>query len=35
MEIARCAGTQFDPRCVAAFVTIPDRELELLRQQAA
>jgi putative nucleotidyltransferase with HDIG domain len=32
-EIARCAGTQFDPRCVEAFVRIPDEELEALRQQ--
>jgi putative nucleotidyltransferase with HDIG domain len=32
-EIARCAGTQFDPRCVEAFVCIPDEELEGLRQQ--
>ena len=32
-EIARCAGTQFDPRCVEAFVRIADEELEALRQQ--
>ena len=32
-EIARCASTQFDPRCVEAFVRIPDEELEALRQQ--
>ena len=32
-EIARCASTQFDPRCVEAFVRIPDVELEALRQQ--
>jgi putative nucleotidyltransferase with HDIG domain len=34
-EIARCAGTQFDPRCVEAFVRIPDEELEGLRQLEA
>jgi HD-GYP domain-containing protein (c-di-GMP phosphodiesterase class II) len=32
MEIARCSGTQFDPQCVAAFVLIPDDELEALRR---
>jgi putative nucleotidyltransferase with HDIG domain len=31
-EISRCAATQFDPRCVEAFVRIPDDELETLRQ---
>src|SRR5919204_280124 len=31
-EISRCAATQFDPRCVEAFVRIPDEELEALRQ---
>ncbi|HYS10416.1 MAG TPA: HD domain-containing phosphohydrolase [Myxococcales bacterium] len=34
-EIARCAGTQFDPRCVQAFADIPDEELEMLRQEHA
>jgi HD-GYP domain-containing protein (c-di-GMP phosphodiesterase class II) len=23
-EIARCAGTQFDPRCIAAFLSIDE-----------
>jgi HD-GYP domain-containing protein (c-di-GMP phosphodiesterase class II) len=32
-EIARCGGTQFDPRCVEAFAQIPDDELQALRQQ--
>jgi HD-GYP domain-containing protein (c-di-GMP phosphodiesterase class II) len=30
-EIARCAGTQFDPKCAAAFDTISDEELQALR----
>jgi HD-GYP domain-containing protein (c-di-GMP phosphodiesterase class II) len=30
-EIARCAGTQFDPRCVEAFLTLTDEELAELR----
>jgi putative nucleotidyltransferase with HDIG domain len=31
-EIARCAGTQFDPRCAEAFLSIPGEELlELAR----
>ena len=30
-EIARCAGTQFDPKCAAAFATIADEELQALR----
>jgi response regulator RpfG family c-di-GMP phosphodiesterase len=29
-EMARCSGTQFDPICVAAFLTITDLELEEL-----
>jgi putative nucleotidyltransferase with HDIG domain len=32
-EIARCGGTQFDPRCVEAFLALPDEELQLLRDQ--
>jgi putative nucleotidyltransferase with HDIG domain len=35
MEIARCGGTQFDPRCVTAFTQIPDEELEALRREHA
>jgi HD-GYP domain-containing protein (c-di-GMP phosphodiesterase class II) len=35
MEISRCGGTQFDPRCVQAFADIPDDELEALRQEHA
>jgi putative nucleotidyltransferase with HDIG domain len=31
LEIARCGGTQFDPRCAQAFVSIPDEELQALR----
>jgi response regulator RpfG family c-di-GMP phosphodiesterase len=31
-EIARCAGTQFDPRCVEAFLAVPEEQLVLLRQ---
>ena len=30
-EIARCAGTQFDPRCTEAFATLSDEELQALR----
>lgn len=30
-EIARCAGTQFDPRCAEAFRGISDVELQALR----
>jgi len=29
-EIKRCSGTQFDPRCVEAFLSITPTELELL-----
>ncbi len=36
LEIARCAGTQFDPMCVEAFTQIADDELAALRcDQAA
>ena len=35
LEISRCSGTQFDPRCVQAFADIPDDELEALRQEHA
>jgi HD-GYP domain-containing protein (c-di-GMP phosphodiesterase class II) len=35
LEISRCGGTQFDPRCVQAFADIPDDELEALRQEHA
>jgi putative nucleotidyltransferase with HDIG domain len=35
MEISRCGGTQFDPRCAQAFADIPDDELEALRQEHA
>jgi putative nucleotidyltransferase with HDIG domain len=35
-EIARCAGTQFDPLCVEAFLALEDRAiLELCAAQAA
>jgi response regulator RpfG family c-di-GMP phosphodiesterase len=34
-EIARCAGTQFDPRCVEAFLAIEDREIVELAQPSA
>ncbi len=30
-EIARCAGTQFDPQCAEAFAGISDEELQTLR----
>ena len=30
-EIARCSGTQFDPRCVEAFLQLSDSELASLR----
>ena len=33
LEIARCAGTQFDPGCVEAFSRLADEELQALRQQ--
>ena len=32
-EIARCAGTQFDPECVQAFAAIGDDELQSLREK--
>jgi len=35
LEISRCAGTQFDPRCVDAFRQIPDAELDSLRREHA
>jgi HD-GYP domain-containing protein (c-di-GMP phosphodiesterase class II) len=31
-EIARCAGTQFDPRCVEAFLALEDRQILALCQ---
>jgi putative nucleotidyltransferase with HDIG domain len=34
-EIRRCAGTQFDPRCVEAFLSIEPRLLEALRRPDA
>jgi cyclic di-GMP phosphodiesterase len=34
-EIERCAGTQFDPRCVEAFFSIEPRLLEALRRPEA
>jgi len=30
-EVARCSGTQFDPRCVEAFLAIGEEELMALR----
>jgi putative nucleotidyltransferase with HDIG domain len=33
-EIARCAGTQFDPRCVEAFLALEDRQIMSLVQPA-
>jgi putative nucleotidyltransferase with HDIG domain len=32
-EIARCAGTQFDPQCVKAFADLADDDLIALREQ--
>ncbi len=34
-ELRRCAGTQFDPRVVAAFVSVLDREMSLAARRAA
>jgi putative nucleotidyltransferase with HDIG domain len=34
-EIARCAGTQFDPGCAEAFLAIRQRELAVLARPAA
>jgi response regulator RpfG family c-di-GMP phosphodiesterase len=34
-EISRCSGTQFDPRCVEAFLSIPVTELEALARPTA
>jgi cyclic di-GMP phosphodiesterase len=34
-EVKRCAGTQFDPRCVEAFLSIEPRLLEALRRPEA
>jgi HD-GYP domain-containing protein (c-di-GMP phosphodiesterase class II) len=31
-EIARCAGSQFDPRCVAAFLSIDEERWAALRR---
>ena len=31
-EIGRCAGSQFDPRCVRAFLALPEAELLDLRE---
>ena len=32
-EITRCAGTQFDPQCVAAFEVLAEDELKALREK--
>ena len=32
-EVRRCAGTQFDPICVAAFDQIPDGELRRITEE--
>ncbi len=32
-EVRRCAGTQFDPVCVAAFDQIPDEELRRITEE--
>jgi putative nucleotidyltransferase with HDIG domain len=32
-EIARCSGTQFDPRCVEAFMALSEDDLRELRKQ--
>jgi response regulator RpfG family c-di-GMP phosphodiesterase len=32
-EIQRCSGTQFDPRVVEAFLSVPDAEWEAIRQR--
>ena len=32
-EIARCSGSQFDPQCVEAFLSIPESELMELRKK--
>ncbi len=34
-EVRRCAGTQFDPICVAAFDQIPDEELRHITEERA
>jgi len=34
IEIARCAGTQFDPRCAEAFASLSDDDLLALRSVA-
>ena len=33
-EIARCAGTQFDPRCIAAFLSIEEGSWRALAKPA-
>ena len=33
-EVRRCAGTQFDPRCAEAFLSINDTEWHRIREQA-
>jgi len=30
-EVARCAGTQFDPKCALAFVAVKDRVIEWIK----
>jgi len=33
-EIARCAGTQFDPTCVEAFMQLSEGDIQALRRQS-
>ncbi|MFQ5790096.1 MAG: HD domain-containing phosphohydrolase [Acidobacteriota bacterium] len=34
-EIIRCSGTQFDPRVVEVFLSIPEKEWERIRQESS
>ena len=35
IEVQRCAGSQFDPRCAHAFVSVREKVVEAMRMSKA